>query len=142
MSTNPRTPNPSSSTESSELDEACPQPPSQDIFPTPTTNIRNTAGGLPTPLKLFKSKREASTPSENGNGHLRDMKRGPPGDLPNVGSLRVDWDRQRLSKQRSQHYGEAFAQREATNFPKERIQKGSVIIAEIKINCTVGELSP
>jgi hypothetical protein len=82
------------------------------------------------PKKILNFTRAASTPSEITNENCARQ-------LPSASHLAAAWDRQQLSKKRSQYYGEAFAYREPHNTAKDRVTRDSVIVAEIKLNCEV-----
>ena len=111
--------------------------PSTEIFPTPhaRTALGPDRPERPPPM------RAASTPPEiMSDSRIRPMPRGTPGDLSSVSSLPKSWDRQQLSKKRSQYYTEVFATREPNNTPKDRISRDSVIIADLKLSGAVSSL--
>ncbi|KKY29180.1 putative mif domain-containing protein [Phaeomoniella chlamydospora] len=65
------------------------------------------------------------------------MRRGAPGDAPSMASLAISWERQQLSKKRSQYFSDIFAARELRYTPKERVTRDAIIIAELKISSTL-----
>jgi hypothetical protein len=107
-----------------------------DVFATPS--IQNSGQPSPPPTKLPLLKRAASTPPEttNENVVLRSS-RGAGGDLSSASNLQESWNRQQLSKKRSQYYEGAFAYREANNTARTRVTKDSLVIADVKLNCKV-----
>lgn len=108
-----------------------------DVFPTPpkAVDLRSSSA----PKKVPEYKRAASTPPEITNeNYLRIPGKILAPDLPTASHLATTWDRQQLSKKRSQYYGEVFAYREPHNTAKDRVTRDSVIVAEIKLNCKVG----
>ncbi|KAL9116220.1 MAG: hypothetical protein Q9227_000591 [Pyrenula ochraceoflavens] len=139
MSTILRTYNLSPSTPSSKFEKACLLQSSPDISPTPM-NLGKKNQGSPGRVKQIGTKRAASTPPETlQDPLLRNINRGAPGDLPSIDTLQRNWERQQLSKKRSQYYTDSFAYRARTDCSKERVQKDSIIIAEIKVNCVLDE---
>jgi hypothetical protein len=139
MATTMRAPTPSNEPESSPLHNVVNMSMS-DVFPTPpkAADLRSS----PAPKRILEFTRAASTPPEITNeNYLRISSKILGGDLPPVSNLATAWDRQQLSKKRSQYYGEVFAYREPRNTAKDRVTRDSVIVAEIKLNCKVG-LSP
>jgi hypothetical protein len=111
--------------------------PTSDIFPTPprATDLWLAAA----PKTVLEFKRAASTPPEVTNeNYLQMPSKIVARELPTASQLATTWDRQQLSKKRSQYYGEVFAYREPHNTAKDRVTRDSVIVAEIKLNCKVG----
>ena len=110
--------------------------PMPHVFPTPpkAADLQSS----PTPNKVLESQRAASTPPEVTNeNYLRAASKILAGDLPTASHLATAWDRQQLSKKRSQYYGEVFAYREPHNTAKDRVARDSIIMAEVKLNCKV-----
>ena len=108
--------------------------PSTEIFPTPHVKkaLASDPSERPAPM------RAASTPPEIvSDNRIPPMPRGTPGDLSSVLSLSKSWDRQQLSKKRSQYYNDVFATREPNNTPKDRISRDSVIMADLKLSGAV-----
>jgi hypothetical protein len=110
--------------------------PTSDIFPTPPKLADLWPAAAPKMVLEFR--RAASTPPEVTNENSRRMpSRTLARELPTASQLATTWDRQQLSKKRSQYYGEVFAYREPHNTAKDRVTRDSVIMAEIKLNCKV-----
>lgn len=110
-----------------------------DVFPSPpkTADVQLS----PPPKKIHDLKRAASTPPEATNeNYLRSSDKGLSGNLPSMTRLATAWDRQQLSKKRSQYYGEIFASKEPHHTAKDRVAQDSVIVANIRLNCNVGYL--
>lgn len=106
-------------------------------------NLYGEIPGCPVPTKLFEDlKRAQSTPAQIMNECRRPkLDRDTLGDLPDSANIQHSWEAQQLPKKRSQWFEDAFASRDPYNCPRERIQKDSVIIAEIRINCGVSGTS-
>jgi hypothetical protein len=112
-----------------------------DVFPTPpkAADLHSSSA----PNKILDLKRAASTPPEVTNeNYMRTSSKMAVNDLLSAPHLASAWDRQQLSKKRSQYYGEVFAYREPHNTAKDRVTRDSVIVAEIKLNCKVSALAP
>jgi hypothetical protein len=110
-----------------------PTPP-PDVLVTPN-KPRSQPSSRPSQFPLLK--RAASTPPEkrDENVLLRSSKC-TRGELSSVSSLQQSWDRQLISKKRSQYYEGAFAYREG-NTARARVAKDSLVTAEVKLNCKV-----
>ena len=107
-----------------------------DVFPTPpkVADVQLS----PPPKQIHDFKRAASTPPEITNeNYLRTCTKVSTRDLPSVSHLTTAWDRQQLSKKRSQYYGEVFAYREPRNTARDRVTRDSVIVVDIRLNCKV-----
>lgn len=107
-----------------------------DVFPTPPKAADVQLS--PPPKNIHDLKRAASTPPETTNEkYLRSSDKVRGGDSPSSSHPATAWDRQQLSKKRSQYYGEIFAYREPRNTAKDRVARDSVIVANIRLNCKV-----
>ncbi|KAL9618240.1 MAG: hypothetical protein Q9160_007010 [Pyrenula sp. 1 TL-2023] len=135
MSRSPQTPSSYRSSPSSSSEEESPTFGHADIFPTPMHRRIKTRGS-PAPTKLFDElKRAQSTPPiRTDDRRASRLETDTLGELPSVTNFQSSWESRQLSKKRSQYYNEAFASREPYNGPRERVQKDSVIIGEIKLN--------
>jgi hypothetical protein len=113
-----------------------------DVFMTPSIEKRGQPSPSPSPsppcAKILPLKRAASTPPEttNENSILRSS-RGTGGELGSVSNSQQSWNRQLLSKKRSQYYDGAFAYRESNNTARARVTRDSLVIAEVKLYCKV-----
>ena len=104
---------------------------------TPSDQRRCQSSPLPAKFPLLK--RAASTPSETTNENsILHFARGINGELASVSNLQPSWNRQTLSKKRSQYYEGAFACRDANNTARARVTRESMVIAEVKLYCKVG----
>ena len=68
---------------------------------------------------------------------IRDLDRGTPGDGRTTPKPGQSPQEREVAKQKSQYYTEVFAYREPTLTPRERVQKESVVMAELKTNVIV-----
>jgi hypothetical protein len=107
-----------------------------DVLPTPPQTAD--ARSPPASKRFLDLKRASSTPPETTNENsLRNSSKIRGANFPLPYHPAMDWERQQLSKKRSQYYGELFAYREPHNNAKDRFTRDSVIVAEIKLNCKV-----
>lgn len=138
MSRSPQTPSTYRSSPSSSSAEESPAFGHADIFPTPM-HRRVKPRGSPAPTKLFDElKRAHSTPPvRTDDRRASRLESDMLGELPSAAMFQPSWENRQLSKKRSQYYEDAFASRGPYNGPRERIQKDSVIIGEIKLNRAV-----
>ncbi|KAL9126189.1 MAG: hypothetical protein Q9217_004718 [Psora testacea] len=68
---------------------------------------------------------------------MRDFERGTPGDgRANPKSSKAPQEK-RIGKKKSRYYTEVFAYRESSLSPRERVHRGSIILAEVKTNVIV-----
>lgn len=104
-----------------------------DVFPTPPKPVEFPMSHAQKILVDYQ--RAASTPPKVTNERYRRASNtSHSGNPPAAARLITSWDRQQLSKKRSQYYGEVFAYREPRNNAKDRVARDSVIVAEIKLN--------
>lgn len=111
--------------------------------PFPTPSLRLKARSCPAQANVQSLKSAASTPPEIADENRRPVASdGLVRNLPSVSSLEKSWNRQQLSKKRSQYYDEAFSCLEPSNSARYRVAKDSVVTAEVKLNCIVRVQSP
>ena len=135
MATGPQTP--VSSMSSPKGKNRAGSSPQTDIFPTPIQPTKPTPSSPP--RRQYAIVRASSTPAELTNvGQPSNASRRTLGDLPST--LQKSWNRQQLSKKRSQYYDSAFAEREPNNSARERVAKDSIVTVEVKVNFLVSPL--
>lgn len=95
-----------------------------------------------TARRLLDFKRASSPlPAIKIDDHLKSSSIARSPHLPSAVNLATSWDRQQLSKKRSQYYGEIFAYREPHNTAKDRVTRDAVIVADIKFSGHVSTLA-
>ena len=138
MTSTPETPKSSARAPSrhGDVEALFPTPPT-DVFPSPSIRVRGRSS--PAPKKLLELKRAVSTPPEFTHENRSLSSSRPTEDLPSASSLAQSWNRQQLSKKRSQYYDGAFAYREVAHTAKDRVARDALVLAEVKLNCFVSQ---
>lgn len=67
---------------------------------------------------------------------MRDINRGTPGDQAIYSESKTP-EQKKLGKRKSQHFNDAFAYRESNSSARERVERESMVIAEIRTNVIV-----
>ena len=115
---------------SAEVDRSTPP---ADVFATNKTTSQPSS--RPSQFQLLK--RAVSTPPEKRNESVLVRSfRGAGTELSSASDLQQSWDRQLISRKRSQYYESAFAYREAST-ARARVTKDSLVTAEVRLNCKV-----
>ena len=117
---------------------------SAEVFPTPPrenhTHLTGYNGGRNStvPRRMTDMQRAASTPPEINREVARPtLSRSKENNIDQITTLRRSFDRQQLSKKKSQYYSDAFAYRESNNSARERVHRDSLVIADVKISKAV-----
>lgn len=84
----------------------------------------------------------STRPSIDEKPIIRDIHRGTPGDGTMTPKPGRNQQEKEICKKKSQYYNEVFTYRESSLNPRERVHKGSIIMAEVKTNVIVGSHSP
>lgn len=92
--------------------------------PSPADSMLNTNQNSPTAF------------AAEGNRLMRDIDRGAPGDQAIFSDLKTPEQKQ-LAKRKSQHYNDAFANRESNSSARERVLRESTVMADVRTNVIV-----